>query len=88
METNVRHATFTFLDNSVMRLTWPKQGSKDAQIAATQLKNALDADRFVAEVDGQLMVIPMRNVKHIVVSPAPKNLPKGIIVGARFVSQE
>jgi len=88
METNIRHATFTFLDNSVIKLTWPKQGSKDAQIAATQLKNALEADRFVAEVDGQLMVIPMRNVKYIVVSPAPKALPQGIIRNARIPSQE
>jgi hypothetical protein len=88
MEGNIRHATFTFLDNSVIKLTWPKQGSKDAQIFSTQLKNALEADQFVAEVEGQLMVIPMRNVKYIVVSPAPKTLPKGVILNARFVSQE
>ena len=87
MEDNIRHATFTFLDNTKLRLAWPKQGSKDAQIFATQLKKALEADRFIAEVDGQLMVIPMRNVKYIVVSPAPKTLPQGIVRNARIPSQ-
>jgi hypothetical protein len=34
------------------------------------------------------MVIPMRSVKYIVVSPAPKALPQGIIRNARISSQE
>jgi len=88
MEEAIRHATFTFLDNSKLKINWPKQGSKDAQIFASQLKNALEADRFVAEVEGQLMVIPMRSVKYIVVSPAPKALPQGIIRNARISTQE
>ena len=86
MEINLRHVTFTFLDNSSMKLAWPKQGSKDPQVFANQLKKSLEADRFIAEVEGQLMVIPMRNVKHVVVSPAPKALPQGIIRKARIVT--
>ena len=88
MEDDIRYTTFTFLDNSKLKFTWPKQGSKDAQVFASQLKDALKADRFVAEVEGQLMVIPTRNVKYIVVSPAPKTLPQGIIRNARIVTQE
>jgi len=88
MEDNIRHATFTFLDNTKLRLTWPKQGSKDAQIFASQLKGLLDAEKFVAEVEGQLMVIPTRDIKYIVVSPAPKTLPQGIIRNARMASQD
>jgi hypothetical protein len=88
MEDNIRHATFTFLDNTKLRLAWPKQGSKDAQIFASQLKSALESDKFVAEVEGQLMVIPTRNIKYIVVSPAPKTLPQGIIRNARMASQD
>lgn len=85
---DIRYATFTFFDNSKLKLAWPKQGSKDAQVFVTQLKEALKADRFIAEVEGQLMMIPTRNVKHIVVSPAPKALPQGIIRNARIVTQE
>lgn len=88
MGDDIRYATFTFLDNSKLKLTWPKQGSKDAQVFVKQLKDALNADRFIAEVEGQLMVIPMRNVKHIVISPAPKTLPQGIIRNARITSQD
>jgi hypothetical protein len=86
METNLRHVTFTFLDNSSMKLAWPKQGSKDPQVFASQLKKSLEADRFIAEVEGQLMVIPMRNVKYVVISPAPKTLPQGIIRNARIAT--
>jgi hypothetical protein len=81
---DLRHVIFTFLDNSKIKLSWPKQGSKDPQIFAGQLKKALEADRFVAEVEGQLMVIPMRNVKYMIVSPAPKALPQGVIRSARL----
>ncbi len=85
MEDDMRYATFTFFDNSKLKLAWPKQGSRDAQVFANQLKDALKADRFIAEVEGQLTVIPTRNVKHIVISPAPKALPQGIIRNARIV---
>ena len=88
MNEDLRYATFTFLDNSKLKLNWPKQGSKDAQVFTNQLKDALKADRFIAEVEGQLMVIPTRNVKHIVVSPAPRALPQGIIRNARIISHE
>ncbi len=37
MEPVLRHATFYFLDNSNIRLTWPRQGSKDPQIFASQV---------------------------------------------------
>ena len=84
MEENLRHVIFTFLDNSKLKLSWPKQGSKDPQIFATQLKKSLEADRFIAEVEGQLMVIPMRNVKYLIVSPAPRALPQGIVRSARL----
>lgn len=86
METDIRHATFFFLDNSNMKLVWPKQGSKDPQVFASQVKKSLEADTFIAEVEGQLMIIPMRNVKYVVISPAPETLPQGVIRKARIAS--
>ncbi len=79
MEASLRHVTFYFLDNTSLKLAWPKQGSKDPQLFAAQVKKSLQAETFAAEVDGQLMIIPMRNVKYAVVSPAPETLPAGII---------
>jgi len=84
MEETLRHVTFYFLDNSNMKLAWPRQGSKDPQIFAGQVKKSLEADRFIAEADGQIVVIPMRNVKYLIISPAPETLPQGIIRNARI----
>ncbi len=86
MDTDLRHATFYFLDNSNMKLVWPRQGSKDPQVFASQVKKSLESDKFMAEVEGQLVIIPMRNVKYVVISPAPQALPQGIIRKARIVT--
>ena len=49
-----------------------------------ELRKGLDSYKLVAEVDGDLFVIPGRNVKYVQVSPAPKDLPTGIgiMIGA------
>ena len=86
MEQSLRHVTFHFLDNSKMKLTWPKQGSKDPQIFAGQVTKFFEAEMFTAEVEGQLMVIPMRNVKYLVISPAPETLPAGIIRNGQIIT--
>jgi hypothetical protein len=86
MEPALRHVTFYFLDNSTIKLAWPKQGSKDPQVFAGQVKKSLEAEMFVGEIEGQLMVIPMRNVKYVVISPAPETLPAGIIRKGRIIT--
>jgi hypothetical protein len=35
------------------------------------------------EVEGNLLVIPMRNVKYVELIPAPEQLPDGVIRNAR-----
>jgi hypothetical protein len=86
MAADLRHATFYFLDSSNMKLVWPRQGSKDPQVFAGQVKKSLESDTFTAEVDGQLVIIPLRNVRYVVISPAPETLPQGIIRNARIVT--
>jgi hypothetical protein len=49
------------------------------------VRKALEADKIVAEVGGDLMVIPLQNVKYVEVSPAPQELPQGILRGAQIV---
>jgi hypothetical protein len=39
----------------------------------------------MAEVEGRLLIIPVRNVKYIEVSPAPPKLPKGVLLGAEIM---
>jgi hypothetical protein len=86
MESNLRYVTFTFLDNSKMKLVWPKQGSKDPQVFASQVKKSLEEDVFTALVEGQLVVIPMRNVKYMIISPAPETLPQAVIRNAKITA--
>jgi hypothetical protein len=76
--------TIFFMDGSKMVLSWPRQAN-DPTMAATQVKSALENDKLTVEVDGSLIVIPMRNVKYIQVSPAPEKLPGGVVRGAQIV---
>jgi hypothetical protein len=50
----------------------------------TAVKRAIDADKLVLEVDGNLLVIPIKSVKYIQVSPAPAHLPAGVLRKARI----
>jgi hypothetical protein len=76
------YGTIHFMDGTKLTLRWPRQaGSDPIEIAAT-VKKALESDRIMAEVEGRLLIIPVRNVKYIEVSPSPQKLPKGVLLGA------
>lgn len=51
----------------------------------TNLKKALEAEKFAAEIGGDLIVIPTANIKYVRVSPAPPSLPHGILKDAELV---
>ncbi len=78
--------TIHFMDGSKLSLQWPRQAGTDPQTVAANVKKALEVDRIVAEVDGTLLVIPMRNVKYIQITPAPEKLPAGILRGVQIAS--
>lgn len=81
-----RFVTLFFNDGTNLKLSFPKQGGKDAATLAANVKKAIDADRLVFEVEGSLYIVQVRNLKYVQVSPAPEALPAGIIVGAQIVS--
>jgi hypothetical protein len=84
METTV-YGTIYFMDKTKLTLRWPRQAGNDhIEIAAT-VKKALESDRIMAEVEGRLLIIPVRNIKYIEVSPAPPKLPKGVLLGAEVM---
>ena len=78
--------TIHFMDGSKISLRWPRQAGTGAQIIAANVKKALEADRMIVEVDGALLVIPLRNVKYIQLTPSPKELPVGVLRGAQTVT--
>ena len=78
--------TIHFMDGSKIALRWPRQAGTGTAIIAANVKKALEADRILVEVDGTLLVIPLRNVKYIQLTPSPKELPVGVLRGAQIVS--
>jgi hypothetical protein len=54
-------------------------------LAALRRKKALEADRIIAEVEGSVVMVPVRNVKYIEVRPAPPRLPAVMLRGAQRI---
>jgi len=82
MSEPVRMTVF-FLDGTKASFVYPRQSGKVQAAMVNTVKKAIDAERLVLEVDGDLVVIPIRSVKYVQVSPAPPHLPSGILRGAR-----
>lgn len=68
--------TIFFTDSSKMTLTWPQQAGEDPNIIAMNVRKALDQDKLAMEVDGDLIIIPMENIKYIQITPAPSDYLK------------
>ena len=73
-----RFLTIHFNDASKLSMTFPQQADDFSQIAS-RVQKALDANKLAIEVDGELFVIPMNNVKYLQVNPAPEKLPDTVI---------
>jgi hypothetical protein len=71
--------TVFFLDGTSASFRYPRQAGADPATIAATVKKAIDSERLVLEVNGDLLVIPVRSVKYIQVSPAPDHLPGGIL---------
>ena len=80
--------TFFFVNGRKLSVEILKQAGTDMTTAMSNLKKVLDSERIMIEADGDLMVIPVANLTHFRVHPAPDALPGGIIRGARVVSDE
>ena len=77
---NDRFLTIYFIDGSEMTVTFPKQGGNPL-LLAKRVQEALDADQLAIETGGQLLVIPMNNIKYLKMNPIPKKLPETVIRG-------
>jgi CMP-2-keto-3-deoxyoctulosonic acid synthetase len=75
--------TVHFLDGKAMSFDYPRQSGTDQAAIVATVKKAIEADRLVIEVDGDLLVIPVRSVKYVRLSPAPPHLPAGVLRKAK-----
>lgn len=71
-----------FMDGTKVSLKWPRQAGADPSTIAGRIKQALESDRIMAEIGGSLLVIPVRNIKYIQITPSPEKLPAGVLLGA------
>lgn len=78
--------TVHFMDGTKVSVRYPRQAGVDATTIAATVKRALDADKIIVEIDGDLLTIPMRNVKYFHLTPAPDHLPQGVIRGGKLIS--
>ncbi len=75
-------AVIHFNDGSKLKLGWPPQaGAKeeDEWKVARNVRKAFEADKIAVEVSGELLLIPMENVKYIHINPAPPKLPQSVL---------
>jgi hypothetical protein len=84
----MRNAVLTmhFMDGTKLLVRYPRQAGTDATTIASAVKRALDADKLVFEVDGDLLIVPTRNIKYLHLTPAPDHLPAGVIRQGKLIS--
>jgi len=78
--TKKRFLTVHFTDGSKLSMSFPQQTDDFNQIA-NRVQKALDANQLAIELDGEMFVIPMNNIKYLQVNPAPEKLPDYVIRG-------
>jgi len=80
-------ATFHFTDGSRLVLRWPRQADRDPATLASRLRQALDGNQLAFNVDGDLLIIPMRSVKYVHISPAPPVMPSLVVTEASIENE-
>lgn len=73
-----------YLDNKKITIRYtPKKDDEQAK-SLTFLRD-IKFDRIAVESNGDLIIIPMNQVRYIRATPAPKSLPKQVPCGATFI---
>ncbi len=74
-----RSLTIFFTDGSNLSVTFPKQGG-NPHLLAKRVQQALDSRQLAIEIDNELLMIPIDNIKYMRVSPSPEMLPDTVIL--------
>ena len=77
--------TIHFVDGTSLKLAWEKKEDDPTTIVG-KVRKAIEKDRFIFEADGDLMIIPVQNIKYLRLTPVPEALPKDLVIqGASIV---
>jgi len=77
---NERNITIFFNDGSDLELTFPEQEGNPL-LLGKRIQAVLDSKQLAFEIDNELLVVPMHNIKYLQLSPCPEMLPETVIVG-------
>ena len=80
-------ATFHFTDGTRLVLRWPRRDDRDPATLASRLRQALDGNQLAFNVDGDLLIVPMRSVKYVHISPAPPVMPSLVVTDASIETE-
>ena len=78
-----RFCTLNFNDGTSIQFAFDQQA--DPMVVAGLIDESLDRNTIAFEVDGQLQVFPMANIRSIAINPAPEKLPRSVIQGVSVV---
>jgi hypothetical protein len=73
-----------YLDNKKITIRFTPNKDDEKAKSLTFLRD-IKFDRIAVESNGDLIIIPMNQVRYIRATPAPKSLPKQIPCGATFI---
>lgn len=81
------NGTIEFIDGTSLKLVWGRAEVGDPATFMSRVKKAVEKDRFMFEIGGDLMIIPVQSIKHIRLSPSPQAMPKDMMIpGASIIS--
>jgi hypothetical protein len=68
-----------YIDGTIMKFRWD-QKKDDPSTMITRVRKALEMDRFYFEADGNMLIIPIQNIKYLSFAPLPAALPKDLVI--------
>ena len=71
--------TIHFIDGSILKFKWD-ENQDDPLTMITRVRKAFEMDKFYFEADGNMMIIPMQNIKYLSFTPLPATLPKDLVI--------
>lgn len=73
-----------FIDGKKVTIRFTPNKDEEQAKSLTFLRD-IKFDRIAVESNGDLIIIPMNQVRYIRATPAPKSLPKQVPCGAEFI---
>ncbi|MHC4744876.1 MAG: hypothetical protein ACYS8Z_23420 [Planctomycetota bacterium] len=83
LEQNIGHITISYTDGTIQRFEYSR--AEDMVNLVGLIEDILNSNQLAIEADGNMLIIPMQNIKTIEISPAPEKMPRYVIRNTRLV---